>query len=209
MRRPLVTAQQRALRDPDVVTTDTMSETSSLSGSSDVPTVVVRDGNGKELLCFLEQLIPLDGHDYALLTPVDTPVCLFRLSDDEEPELLEGLDASEPILSTAEVVLQEHELSLVRSAVTLTVAGELEEPDPDDFDDEDADGDDDDDDAETYELLVSFMVAEEEYGLYIPLDPFFVVARMEDGFALLVEGEEFERVQPRIEAELEERESED
>ena len=209
MRRPLVTAQQRALRDPDVVATETMSETSPLSGSNDVPTIVVRDGQGKELLCFLEQLIPLDGHDYALLTPVDTPVCLFRLSDDEEPELLEGLEASEPILSTAEVVLQEHELSLVRSAVTLTVVGELEEPDPDDFDeDEDADGDDDDD-AETYELLVSFMVAEEEYGLYIPLDPFFVVARMEDGFALLVEGEEFERVQPRIEAELEERESED
>lgn len=209
MRRPLVTAQQRALRDPDVVATETMSETSSLSGSNDVPTIVVRDGQGKELLCFLEQLIPLDGHDYALLTPVDTPVCLFRLSDDEEPELLEGLDASEPILSTAEVVLQEHELSLVRSAVTLTVVGELEEPDPDDFDeDEDADGDDEDD-AETYELLVSFMVAEEEYGLYIPLDPFFVVARMENDYALLVEGEEFERVQPRIEAELEERESQD
>lgn len=209
MRRPLLTAQQRALRDPDVVATETMSETSSLSGSNDVPTIVVRDGQGKELLCFLEQLIPLDGHDYALLTPVDTPVCLFRLSDDEEPELLEGLDASEPILSTAEVVLQEHELSLVRSAVTLTVVGELEEPDPDDFDeDEDADGDDEDD-AETYELLVSFMVAEEEYGLYIPLDPFFVVARMENDYALLVEGEEFERVQPRIEAELEERESQD
>lgn len=209
MRRPLVTAQQRTLRDPDGVATETMSETSSLSGSNDVPTIVVRDGQGKELLCFLEQLIPLDGHDYALLTPVDTPVCLFRLSDDEEPELLEGLDASEPILSTAEVVLQEHELSLVRSAVTLTVVGELEEPDPDDFDeDEDADGDDEDD-AETYELLVSFMVAEEEYGLYIPLDPFFVVARMENDYALLVEGEEFERVQPRIEAELEERESQD
>lgn len=209
MRRPLVTAQQRALRDPDVVATETMSKTSSLSGSNDVPTIVVRDGQGKELLCFLEQLIPLDGHDYALLTPVDTPVCLFRLSDDEEPELLEGLDASEPILSTAEVVLQEHELSLVRSAVTLTVVGELEEPDPDDFDeDEDADGDEEDD-AETYELLVSFMVAEEEYGLYIPLDPFFVVARMEKDYALLVEGEEFERVQPRIEAELEERESQD
>jgi len=50
------------------------------------------------------------------------------------------------------------------------------------------------------------MVADQEYGLYIPLDPFFVVARMEDGQAVLVEGEEFERVQPRIEAELEERE---
>ena len=53
------------------------------------------------------------------------------------------------------------------------------------------------------------MVADEEYGLYIPLDPFFVVARMENDHALLVEGEEFERVQPRIEAELEERESQD
>lgn len=209
MRRPLTRAEQLTLRDPEVVSTESMGESSSLSGSGDVPTIVVRDGKGKELLCFLEQLIPLDGHDYALLTPVDTPVCLFRLSDDEEPELLEGLDASEPILSTAEVVLQEHELTLVRSAVTLTVSGELEEPDPEDFDEEDEENDSDDDDAETYELLVSFMVADEEYGLYIPLDPFFVVARMENDHALLVEGEEFERVQPRIEAELEERESQD
>ncbi len=209
MRRPLTRAEQLTLRDPEGVSTESMGESSSLSGSGDVPTIVVRDGKGKELLCFLEQLIPLDGHDYALLTPVDTPVCLFRLSDDEEPELLEGLDASEPILSTAEVVLQEHELTLVRSAVTLTVSGELEEPDPEDFDEEDEDNDSEDDDAETYELLVSFMVADEEYGLYIPLDPFFVVARMENDHALLVEGEEFERVQPRIEAELEERESQD
>lgn len=209
MRRPLTRAEQLTLRDPEGVSTESMGESSSLSGSGDVPTIVVRDGKGKELLCFLEQLIPLDGHDYALLTPVDTPVCLFRLSDDEEPELLEGLDASEPILSTAEVVLQEHELTLVRSAVTLTVSGELEEPDPEDFDEEDDDNDSEDDDAETYELLVSFMVADEEYGLYIPLDPFFVVARMENDHALLVEGEEFERVQPRIEAELEERESQD
>lgn len=183
-----------------------MSDVSSLSGSGDVPTVMVQDGKGKELLCFLEQLIPLDGNDYALLTPVDTPVCLFRLSDEEEPELLEGQDANEPILSTAEVVLQEHDLTLVRSAVTLTVAGELEEPDPEDLEADGDDQDDGDEDAETYELLVSFMVADQEYGLYIPLDPFFVVARMEDGHAVLVEGEEFERVQPRIEAELEERE---
>lgn len=209
MRRPLTGAEQLTLRDPEAVSTESMGESTSLSGSGDVPTIVVRDGKGKELLCFLEQLIPLDGHDYALLTPVDTPVCLFRLSDDEEPELLEGLDASEPILSTAEVVLQEHELTLVRSAVTLTVSGELEEPDPEEFDEEDEENDSDDDDAETYELLVSFMVADEEYGLYIPLDPFFVVARMENDHALLVEGEEFERVQPRIEAELEERESQD
>jgi len=168
---------------------------------TDVPTVLVRDARGRQLLCFLEQLIPLDGHDYVLLTPVDTPVCLFRLDDDADPDLIDSIDASEPILSVADVVLQEHDLTLVRSAVTLTVSGELDEPDPDELDDEDGD-----DDSETYELLVSFLVNDEEYGLYIPLDPFFVVARMEGSEALLVEGEEFERVQPRIEAELEERE---
>lgn len=172
---------------------------------ADVPTVLVHDSRGRQLLCFLEQLIPLDGHDYVLLTPVDTPVCLFRLDDDEDPELIDTIDATEPILSVADVVLQEHDLTLVRSAVTLTVSGELDEPEPDELDDDE----DDDDDSETYELLVSFLVEEREYGLYIPLDPFFVVARMNGDGAVLVEGEEFERVQPRIEAELGEREGDD
>lgn len=169
---------------------------------SDVPTVLVSDQRGRQLLCFLEQLIPLDGRDYVLLTPVDTPVCLFRLNDSEEPELIDTVDASEPILSVADVVLQEHDLTLVRSAVTLTVNGELDEPEPDDLDDEE----DGDADTETYELLVSFLVEDREYGLYIPLDPYFVVARIDGTEAVLVEGEEFDRVQPRIEAELEERE---
>jgi hypothetical protein len=52
----------------------------------------------------------------------------------------------------ADVVLQEHDLTLVRSAVTLTVNGELDEPDPEDLDDDEAG----DDESETYELLVSF-----------------------------------------------------
>jgi hypothetical protein len=108
------------------------------NGSGDVPTVLVRDGQGRQLLCFLEQLIPLDGNDYALLTPVDTPVCLVRIAEDDdgEDEVIEELDAAEAILSVAEVVLQEHDLTLVRSAVTLTVSGELEEPDPDELDEE-------------------------------------------------------------------------
>jgi len=171
---------------------------------TDVPTVLVSDQRGRQLLCFLEQLIPLDGHDYVLLTPVDTPVCLFRLREGEEPEPIDTIEASEPILSVADVVLQEHDLTLVRSAVTLTVSGELDEPEPDELDDEE--DDEEDDEIETYELLVSFLVDDQEYGLYIPLDPYFVVARMDGSEAVLVEGEEFDRVQPRIEAELGERE---
>ncbi|SBO41975.1 DUF3727 domain-containing protein [Cyanobium sp. NIES-981] len=174
---------------------------------SDVPTVLVGDRQGRQLLCFLEQLIPLDGNEYGLLTPVDTPVCLVRIApdDDSEDEVIEELDGAESILSVAEVVLQEHDLTLVRSAVTLTVSGDLEEPDPEEIE-EAFDGEDDDDETDLYEMLIQFRAANQEYGLYIPLDPFFVVARLEGNGAVLVEGEEFDRVQPRIEAELEERE---
>ena len=93
----------------------------------------------------------------------------------------------------------------MRSAVTLTVSGELEEPDPEELEDEIEEGDDDED-SDLYEMLIQFRAEGEEYGLFIPLDPFFVVARMQNGEGLLVEGEEFERIQPRIEAELDERE---
>ena len=182
------------------------SDTPSSNGSGDVPTVLVRDASGRQLLCFLEQLIPLDGQDYALLTPVDTPVCLVKIAADEDSddEVIEELDQAGAILSVADVVLQEHDLTLVRSAVTLTVSGELEEPDPEELDEEL--DDEDDEDSDLYEMLIQFRHNDQEYGLFIPLDPFFVVARMANGEGVLVEGEEFERVQPRIEAELDERE---
>ena len=38
-----------------------------------------------------------------------------------------------------------------------------------------------------------------------PLDPFFIVGKLEDGEVKLVEGEEFDKIQSGIEAELEER----
>jgi hypothetical protein len=180
-----------------------------LIGSGDVPTVLVKDHAGREILCFLEHLIPLDGKDYALLTPVDTPVCLVRIAEgeDEKDEVIESLEGAEPILSVADVVLQEHDLTLVRSALTLTVSGELEEPDPEEMEEEIEEGEEDEE-SDLYELLIAFRANDQEYGLYIPLDPFFVVARIEGSEALVVEGEEFERIQPRIEAELDERERE-
>ncbi len=168
--------------------------------NSEVPTLLVRDGKGDELLCFLEQIVPISGKDYVLLTPVDTPVCLFHLAADSDPELIKTIEKKEPVLDVADVVLQEHDLRLVRSAVTLTVSGELEEPEPEELEEKDFD-----DESETYELLVSFMVENEEYGLYIPLDPFFIVGKLEDGLASVVEGEEFDQIQPLIETELDER----
>ena len=173
---------------------------SSTNKNDEVPTLLVKDSQGSELLCFLEQVVPLEGNEYALLTPVDTPVSLFQLIDDQDPKLIETIEKNEPILEVADVVLQEHDLRLVRSAITLTVSGELDEPEPEEIEEEDID-----EESETYELLVNFRVDSNEYGLYIPLDPFFIVGKLEDGEVKLVEGEQLDRIQSGIEAELEER----
>ena len=173
---------------------------STTNKNDEVPTLLVKDSQGSDLLCFLEQVVPLEGNEYALLTPVDTPVSLFQLIDDQDPKLIETIEKNEPILEVADVVLQEHDLRLVRSAITLTVSGELDEPEPEEIEEEDID-----DESETYELLVNFRVESNEYGLYIPLDPFFIVGKLEDGEVNLVEGEEFDKIQSGIEAELEER----
>ena len=173
---------------------------STTNKNDEVPTLLVKDSQGSDLLCFLDQVVPLEGNEYALLTPVDTPVSLFQLIDDQDPKLIETIEKNEPILEVADVVLQEHDLRLVRSAITLTVSGELDEPEPEEIEEEDID-----DESETYELLVNFRVASNEYGLYIPLDPFFIVGKLEDGEVKLVEGEEFDKIQSGIEAELEER----
>ena len=173
---------------------------STTNKNDEVPTLLVKDSQGSDLLCFLEQVVPLEGNEYALLTPVDTPVSLFQLIDDQDPKLIETIEKNEPILEVADVVLQEHDLRLVRSAITLTVSGELDEPEPEEIEEEDID-----DESETYELLVNFRVESNEYGLYIPLDPFFIVGKLEDGVVKLVEGEEFDKIQSGIEADLEER----
>ena len=99
---------------------------STTNKNDEVPTLLVKDSQSSDLLCFLEQVVPLEGNEYALLTPVDTPVSLFQLIDDQDPKLIETIEKNEPILEVADVVLQEHDLRLVRSAITLTVSGELD-----------------------------------------------------------------------------------
>ena len=80
----------------------------------------------------------------------------------------------------------------------MTVSGELEEPIYDELEEDHLE-----EDSETYELLVNFNVLEQEYGLYIPLDPFFIVGKLKDKGATLLEDDDFDRIQPLIESELE------
>ncbi len=161
-------------------------------------TLILNDSNGNELFCYLEQIVKVEEKEYALLTPVDTPVSLFKINEKDEPELIDKIEKNEQVLNNADAVLQEHDLKLIRSAVTLTVSGELEEPIYDELEEDGLN-----DESETYELLVNFNLLEQEYGLYIPLDPFFIVGKLEGQGALLIEDDEFDKVQPLIETELE------
>ena len=44
-------------------------------------TLILNDSNQNELFCYLEQLVNIEGEEYALLTPVDTPVSLFKINE--------------------------------------------------------------------------------------------------------------------------------
>ena len=173
-------------------------EESNSKDNYEAKTLILNDSNDNELFCYLEQLVNIEGEEYALLTPVDTPVSLFKINEKDEPELIEKIEKNEQILKNADAVLQEHDLRLIRSAVTLTVSGELEEPVYDELEEDHLE-----EDSETYELLVNFNVLEQEYGLYIPLDPFFIVGKLKDKGATLLEDDDFDRIQPLIESELE------
>ena len=173
-------------------------EESNSKDNYEAKTLILNDSNDNELFCYLEQLVNIEGEEYALLTPVDTPVSLFKINEKDEPELIEKIEKNEQILKNADAVLQEHDLRLIRSAVTLTVSGELEEPIYDELEEDHLE-----EDSETYELLVNFNVLEQEYGLYIPLDPFFIVGKLKDKGATLLEDHDFDRIQPLIESELE------
>ena len=116
-------------------------EESKIQDKYEAPSLILRDSQLNEIFCFLEQIVVLNNIEYALLTPVDTPVSLFKLNEKEDPILIEKIDKNEPILKNADAVLQEHDLKLIRSAVTLTVSGELDEPAFDELEEDNFDDD--------------------------------------------------------------------
>ncbi len=178
----------------------------------DVQTLTLKDETGRTLVCEVKHTLELDAQQFVLLLPLDSPVEIFAWDEDEDedPEIVHDEAEIEAIFPLAKAVLAEQNLLLQRTAVTLTVTGEL--PDPDEiFDDEDLDDEDsefesdwDDDlngaggtEVEEFQLLARFFYHEQEYGVYAPLDPLFILARLDDqGQPHLLSPEEFERLEP-------------
>jgi hypothetical protein len=166
----------------------------------DAPTVTVTDETGLTLDCYVEHNLSVDGEEYVLLLPVDSTIEIVSWqddgTDDEEAVLVEDPGQIDRILPTAKAVLSEQNLTIKRTAVVLTVEGDL----PELAEEEDSeDKGDDEDEQEELQLLASFYHEDQEYAIYAHLDPYFILARMgEDGQPILLSPEELKRLEPML-----------
>ncbi|KGF71461.1 hypothetical protein DO97_19490 [Neosynechococcus sphagnicola sy1] len=163
----------------------------------DAPTITLTDEAGRTLTCYVEHSLQLEGQEYVLLMPVDSPVEIFAWQEeDADDEAALPVDEAEidQIFPIAKAVLEEQNLTLKRTAITLTVEGELP-----DYLEEEEELDEEEEDQEELQLLASFYHEEQEYTIYTPLDPFLILARLgADGQPQLLSPEEMEKLEPLL-----------
>lgn len=174
----------------------------SKNDDDEVCVTLTEQKTGRTLDCTVEYSMEIEGENYVLLLPLDTPIEIFTWQgendEDEEALPVDEEEEIDLIFDIAKVVLEEQNLKLQRTAITLTVAGDLP-----DFPEEDEESDDNNHNGEgEYEELMklaSFYHEEQEYAIYTPLDPFYILARMRpDGTPELLSEEEFQRLEPLL-----------
>lgn len=181
-------------------------------GDEDVSqTVELKDNDGRSLMCYVERTLEVEGTEYLLLMPVDSPIEIFAWEADEDDDEEEALvdveeDEIDSIFATAQAVLAEHDLKLQRTAYTLTASGELPDPEEDDVITLDLGEDDDGQDpdaSEQFQMLCSFFHEEQEYAVCTPFEPLLFFARKStQGHPELLSPEDFQEVRSRLEDQL-------
>lgn len=175
----------------------------------DRSTVTLMDESGHSLTCYVEVSVPIDDEEYALLNPVDYPVDIFGwvVGDDDE-EVIQPVEEEElgQIFATAQAVLAEQNLKLRRSALSLTVEGDLPDIDEEEILILEMEEGDSVTEQEEYQLLATFFDQEQEYSIYTPIDPVLFVVRLRENMQPeLLSPEEFQALQPKLQPLLEER----
>ncbi|MBX2863941.1 MAG: DUF3727 domain-containing protein [Leptolyngbyaceae cyanobacterium MAG.088] len=164
--------------------------------------VTLTDDDGHTLACYVEKSITLSdsGQEYVLLLPVAAPIEIFSWQDaDDTLADIEDEDI-DPLFPSARAVLAELDLTLQRSAYTLTAVGNI--PDADD-DSCFALEVDDDGATDNFQMLAQFYHREQRYVACTPLEPLlFFAYRTDVNTVVLLSPEEFQRLQPQIEDQL-------
>jgi hypothetical protein len=173
----------------------------------ELPTVSLTDEAGRSLVCYVEHSVEVDGQAYLLLLPVDSPIEIFAWEDDEDEDsetLVDLADTQiEEIFETARAVLAEQDLTLKRTAYTLTAVGDLPDVSEEDVITIDVGEDGGLVDSEQFQRLTSFYYEEQEYDVCTPLDPLMFFARVNaSGEPELLSPEEFQAIRPQLEEQL-------
>ncbi|MGB3403722.1 MAG: DUF3727 domain-containing protein [Microcoleaceae cyanobacterium] len=181
------------------------SQPSQENGEQPEASITITDEKGQSLKCVVQSTLELDQQEYLLLVCVDQPVVILTWPDGETNEdeaaiPVESDSELDAVFPIAKAVLAEQNLTLHYSTISLTVSGELPELSEEDL--ESMTSDEIDGEAEEYEELVwlaSFYYKEQEYGVYIPLDPFLILARVdEQGQPQLLSPEELQQIEPLL-----------
>jgi hypothetical protein len=174
----------------------------------DESAVVLTDETGRFLPCQVEQSFNLNNREYLLLLPIDAPIEIFVWQQEgDEEEILMDVEEEDidEIFLTAKAVLAEQNLTLQRTAITLTAAGELPEPEDDncitlELDELDETGNPM---TEEFQVLATCFYNDEEYTLCTPLDPLLIFAnRTSSGDLEVVTPEEFQTIRGSLEEKL-------
>ena len=169
------------------------------------------DEDERQLACYVEKSIDVDGEEFLLLLPVNLPIEIFvwesdEEADDDESEILVDIDDEEidKLFPTARAVLAELDLLLERSAHTLTAEGDLPEADEEDcFSLDISEEGDAHPVTEEFQMLATFFHDDAQYTLCTPLEPLlFFATRSAVGEVELVEPEDFQKMRSQIEDKL-------
>ncbi|MDJ0677101.1 MAG: DUF3727 domain-containing protein [Calothrix sp. MO_167.B42] len=171
----------------------------------DLGAITLTDDQGRSLECYIEDSLVVDGQEYFLLLPTDSPVEIFawRNEGEEEAILIEDDATIDQIFSTAQAVLAEQNLELKNTAYALTATGELPPVEESEIFTLEIEDEEDNLEPEQLQLLASFYHEDQEYAIYTPLDPLLFFAKKDkSGKPELLSPEEFRKFQPLLEEHL-------
>lgn len=180
---------------------------------AEYPVVTLTDEDGRKLACYVEKSLDVDGVEFLLLLPVDLPIEIFvwqsdddaDAADEESEEILVDVEDEdiEALFPSARAVLAELNLTLERSAHTLTAAGDLPEADEDDCFSLEINEEDSEPMTEDFQMLATFFHEGSQYTLCTPLEPLlFFASRQEDGTVELVDPDDFQEMRSQLEDKL-------
>jgi Protein of unknown function (DUF3727)/Protein of unknown function (DUF1292) len=180
-----------------------MSSSTQPEDFDDAELVTLTNELGRELPCYIERELELDGNTYLLLLPVHAPIEIFAW--DEEDDLTELVSVEEEeeidrIFADAHAVLSEQNLTLKRTAFTLSAIGELPPLDPTEVVTIELDEEDESLEPEEFQILARFYNEEQEYAICTPVDPLLFFGKADaKGVVSLLSETEAEQLQPLLE----------